>query len=166
MWVWDLRSGHAAPSSPGSLSTESMKDAGVFAGSQREESCKKKERRQVVVFFWHMLDIWGIEGVRRENSNQWSELNYVLSNKRLLLDLVFGKGSSGGEPEALPGPKENLEPQEPIGFESRETHVATAGALVTWGTGRTWPPHLVWCLADPVAPGREKVPRRRGQRVT
>ena len=69
-----------------------------------------------------------------------------------------------GGPEPPPGPREELEPQEPIGFESREAHVATAAASVTWGAGRTRPPHLVWCLADPVAPGREKVPRRRGQR--
>lgn len=79
LWVWDLRVGQAAPSSPGFLSTESMKDMGLFPGSWREESCKKeKKERKKVVFFRHMLDILGMEGVRRENSDQWSEPNYVL----------------------------------------------------------------------------------------
>lgn len=84
--------------------------------------------------------------------------------KQLFFHLVFGEEVFGGGPEAPPGPRENLKPQKPIGFESREAHVATAGTLVTRRASRTWPPHLVWCLADPVPPGREKMPRRQGQR--
>lgn len=53
-------------------------------------------------------------------------------------------------------------PQEPVGFEPREAHVAVAAALITGGTGGTWPPHLVWSLTDPVAPGREEVPGKQG----
>ena len=56
---------------------------------------------------------------------------------------------------------ENSEPQELVGLASREAHVATAAALVDGGAGRTRPPRLVWCLSDPVTPGREEGPGRR-----
>lgn len=45
---------------------------------------------------------------------------------------------------------------------SREAHVAAAAALVDGGAGGTRPPRLVRRLADPVTPGREEVPGRRG----
>ena len=56
---------------------------------------------------------------------------------------------------------ENSEPQELVGLASREAHVATAAALVDGGAGGTRPPRLVWCLSDPVTPGREEGPGRR-----
>lgn len=52
-----------------------------------------------------------------------------------------------------------------MGFEPREAHVTTAATTVTRGAGGTRPPHLVWRLANPVAPGRKKVPGRWGQRA-
>lgn len=65
---------------------------------------------------------------------------------------------AGGPPE----PWRNSEPPELVGVEPREAHVVTAAASVTWGAGGTRPPHLVWRLANPVAPGRKKGPREMG----
>lgn len=58
----------------------------------------------------------------------------------------------GGPSQRCRGPRATSDPLEPVGLEPREAHVATAAALVTGGAGRTWPPHLVRCLAQPVAP--------------
>lgn len=80
-----------------------------------------------------------------------------------LTHLEGGTLRGSGPLKARESTGKNLESQEPVGFEPREAHIATAAALVTGGAGRTWPPHLVWSLADPVAPGREKVPERWGQ---
>lgn len=105
-----------------------------------------------------------MEGIRRENSDQWRELSNVLYKSNYAFIWSLGRGPLGEGQCSPPQPGEKLDPQELIGFESGEAHVATTGALVTWGAGRTWPSHLVWCLADPVASGREKVRRRQGQR--
>lgn len=135
-----------------------------FPEAREKKAGRRKKEGREVVFFGYMLDISGME--ESEGKIQIGRVSPIMSftKKQLFFHLVSGEGAFGGGQETPPGPREKLEPQEPIGFESRETHVASTGALVTWGAGRTWPPHLVWCLADPVAPGREKVLRRQGQR--
>lgn len=57
---------------------------------------------------------------------------------------------------------ENSEPQKLVGLASREAQVAAAAALVDGRAGGTRPPRLVRCLSDPVTPGREEGPGRRG----
>lgn len=109
-----------------------------------------------------------MEGIRRESSDQWRELSNVLYKSNYAFIWSLGReplGEGQCPPPPLPEPGEKLDPQKLIGFGSGEAHVATTGALVTWGAGRTWPSHLVWCLANPVASGREKVRRRQGQRT-
>lgn len=83
--------------------------------------------------------------------------------KKKFLDPLFGKGLLEGQAqqEGQPEPREDSEPQELVGFEPREAHVAVAAALVAGRAGGARPPRLVRRLADPVAPGRENVPGRR-----